>query len=191
MQLGLIVLPSNEAELNAALKALSALGVSATAATIAAPAKATGKAAPVEEPEAEEENLKPVTGPELQAIMTKVRDEKGAEAVTEILTAYGASKLKELDKSDWPSVFAAAETLLSDGDDDLLGDGLDDDDLLGDGLDGEELDPEAVKEACQAHAKKYGKAKTTAILEKNGLNTVRGLAKADQSVLAAIMKAVS
>lgn len=205
MQLGLIVLPADEAELNAALEALSALGVSAVAATVPSkPAATTGKgktaAAKAAEPAPTKEKLKTPTGEELVALMTRVRDELGAETVTELLTSYGASKLKELDKSDWPAIFAAAQVALDGvgGDDDGLDDddglGLDDDDGLGlddEGGEGEEVDHEEVKVACQAYAKVHGRAKTEAILQKHGLNTVRGLAKADNGVLAAIMKAVS
>lgn len=201
MQLGLIVLPTNAAEMDKVLAALSKLGVaytSAAAVTEDAPAPAAAKKEAPAKAAPKKEALKVPTGAELQAIMTRVRDEHDGDTVAEILTAYGATKLKELDKSDWPAVYAAAETVLNGvgGDDDL---GEDDDDLLGDDddlggedddLDGEELDPEEVKTACQAHATKNGKAKTQAILEKNGLNTVRGLKSADQKTLAAIMKAV-
>lgn len=194
MQLGLIVLPQNEDQMNKVLAALSKLGVSTAAAPVST-GKTTSKAAsaPADEPEdAAEENLKVPTGPELQAILTQVRDDLGQEALTEILTAFGASKLKELDKSDWPAAFAAAQQALGDGDDDDLldDDGEDDDDLLDDGDDEEGPDAEEVKTACQNYAKKHGKDKTNAILKKNGLNTVRGLASAPQAVLTAVYKAV-
>lgn len=190
MKLGIIVLPSSNEELQEVLAKLAAGNVASIMVN-----NTTGKQDPEPEPELETsaEELKVPTGPELQAILTRVRDEQGADTLTEILTSFGATKLKELQKSDWPAIYRAAEVALGEVDesnDDLLDDdglGLDDpDDLLG----GEELDPEDVKTACQEHAKKHGKAKTEAILAKNGLNTVRGLKSASQDVLAAIMKAV-
>ena len=183
LQLGLIVLPTDTAELNKVLEALSKLGVATSAVTTTT---GKGKTTAKEEPEVQTEKLKPVTADQVKAVMTKVRDELGDDIISELLTAFGAEKLKDVDKSDWAALVAAAEAALGNGgsgeDDD--GFGLDDDD------DGEELDAEEVKVSVQAYAKKHGKEKAQAILVKNGLNTVRGLASADQKTLAAIAKAV-
>jgi nitrogen regulatory protein PII len=192
LQLGLIVLPTDTAELNKVLEALSKLGVATSAVTTTT---GKGKTTAKEEPEVQTEKLKPVTADQVKAVMTKVRDELGDDIISELLTAFGAEKLKDVDKSDWAALVAAAEAALGNGgsgeDDD--GFGLDDDDDgfgLDDDDDGEELDAEEVKVSVQAYAKKHGKEKAQAILVKNGLNTVRGLASADQKTLAAIAKAV-
>lgn len=194
LQLGLIVLPTDTAELNKVLEALSKLGVATSAVTTAATGKGkTTKPAEVEE-EPQTENLKPVTADQVKAAMTKVRDELGDDTISELLTAFGAERLKDVDKSDWAALVAAAEAALGNGgsDDDDDGFGLDDDDGFGldDDEGGDEVDAEEVKVSVQAYAKKHGKEKAQAILVKNGLNTVRGLASADQKTLAAIAKAV-
>lgn len=195
LQLGLIVLPSDAAELEKVLAALSKLGVASSAASI--PATKTAPAKPAaKEPEVETEVLKAVTADEVKTVMTQVRDELGADTITEILTAFGAEKLKDVDKSDWPALVAAAKAALAPagGGDDDDGFGLDDEgDDDGFGLDdeeGEAPDADEVKTAVQAYAKKHGKEKAQAILVKNGLNTVRGLASADAATLTAIAKAV-
>lgn len=194
LQLGLIVLPTDTAELNKVLEALSKLGVATSAVTTTATGKGkTTKPAEVEE-ELETEKLKPVTADQVKAAMTKVRDELGDDTISELLTAFGAEKLKDVDKSDWAALVAAAEAALGNGGsgDDDDGFGLDDDDGFGldDDEGGDEVDAEEVKTAVQAYAKKHGKEKAQAILVKNGLNTVRGLASADNKTLAAIAKAV-
>lgn len=200
LQLGLIVLPSNTEELNKVLAALSKLGVATSAAQIDPPAGKTTKAPAKQvevEDEPETETLKPVTPDQLKAVMSRVRDELGDENIAELLTAFGATKLKDVDKGDWPALAAAATTMLdgsaaaSDEPEDD-GFGLDDEGDDGFGLDdddaGDAPDAETVKVAVQAYAKKHGKEKATAILSKNGLNTVRGLQSADAATLTAIHK---
>jgi hypothetical protein len=195
MQIGLIILPSDTEELNKALAALSKLGVASAPVTLpAGKGKPAAKAAPEVEEELEQETLKPVTADQVKTAMTKVRDELGDDTVSEILTAFGAENLRGVDKSDWPALVAAANAALAGGGEGDDGFGLDDDE--GDdgfGLDddeGGEVDADEVKTAVQAYAKKHGKEKAQAILVKNGLNTVRGLASADNKTLAAIAKAV-
>lgn len=200
LQLGLIVLPSNTEELNKVLAALSKLGVATSAASpveIIKGNKAPAKEAEVEvEDEPKTETLKPVTPDQLKAVMSRVRDELGDENIAELLTAFGATKLKDVDKGDWPALAAAANTMLdgaaaaSDEPEDD-GFGLDEPEDDGFGLDddaGDAPDAETVKTAVQAYAKKHGKEKATAILSKNGLNTVRGLQSADAATLTAIHK---
>lgn len=192
LQLGLIVLPSDAAELEKVLAALSKLGVASAAASI--PAKEPAKA-PAKEPKVETEVLKAVTADQVKTAMTRVRDELGEDTITELLTAFGAEKLKDVDKADWSALVAAANAALdgAGGGEDDDGFGLDDDGDDGFGLDddeGEAPDAEEVKTNVQAYAKKHGKEKAQAILVKNGLNTVRGLASADAATLTAINKAV-
>lgn len=193
LQLGLIVLPSDAAELEKVLAALSKLGVASAAASI--PTKETSTKAPVKEPKVETEVLKAVTADQVKTAMTRVRDELGDDTVTELLTAFGAENLRGVDKGDWPALVAAANAALepAGGGDDDDGFGLDDDGDDGFGLDddeGEAPDADEVKTNVQAYAKKHGKEKAQAILVKNGLNTVRGLASADAATLTAINKAV-
>ena len=198
MQLGLIVLPKNTAELEKVLSVLGKLGVEATnlGGGNDTPAKTT---AAKNTPAPKEEQLKQVNADQLKTVMTRVRDELGSDTLTELLTAFGATALREVDKGDWPALVAAAEAALNGtggGLDDDLG-GLDDDlgglDDDGFGLDDDANapDPDEVKTAVQAYAKKHGKEKAQAVLTKNGLNTVRGLASADASTLTAILNAVS
>lgn len=198
LQLGVIVLPSTKEELAAVLDALAAQFGDTPVITAQGKPAAAAKTPAAKEPAPKKETLKAVSPDQLKSVMTKVRDELGEETLAELLTAFGATKLKEVDKDDWPALVAAGEAALNGGsgdepsDDDLgLGE---DDDLLGgdddlDGLD-EVPDAEEVKTACQAHAKKHGKEKTQAILSKHGLNTVRGLASASDEVLTKIYKAV-
>jgi hypothetical protein len=194
LQLGLIVLPSDTAELNKVLEALSKLGVSSVAAPAVVKAAAgKGKTAPVVEEEPETETLPAVTADQVKTAMTRVRDELGDETITELLTAFGATKLKDVAKDDWSALVAAANAALNpaagSGDDDD-GFGLDDDGDDGFGLDDDdgaaEVDAEEVKVNVQTYAKKHGKEKAQAILTKHGLNTVRGLASAANDVLAKI-----
>lgn len=195
LQLGVIVLPSTKEELAAVLDALAdQFGDTPVITAQGKPAAASKPAA--KEPAPKKETLKAVSPDQLKAVMTKVRDELGEDTLAELLTAFGATKLKEVDKDDWPALVAAGEAALNGGsgdepDDDDLGLG-DDDDLLGgdDDLGGDAPDAEEVKVACQNHAKKHGKEKTQAILSKHGLNTVRGLASASDEVLTKIYNAV-
>lgn len=194
LQLGLIVLPSDTAELEKVLAALSKLGVASSGiSTAATTTKPAPKAKP--EPEVEEEQLAPVTADQVKTAMTRVRDELGEETISELLTAFGATKLKDVAKDDWAALVAAANVALDGGNADTPGDddfGLDDDD--GFGLDddgGDAPDAETVKLTVQAYAKKHGKEKAQAILVKHGLNTVRGLASADAATLTKIQAAAS
>lgn len=194
LQLGLIVLPSDTDELNKVLAALSKLGVSA-ASVSTAPAANSKPAAKEPEQDIEEETLPPVTAEQVKTAMTKVRDELGDDTITELLTAFGATKLKDVAKDDWSALVAAANAALSPagGGDDDDGFGLDEDDD-GFGLDDDEADApdaETVKVTVQAYAKKHGKEKAQAILTKFGLNTVRGLASADGATLTKIQAAAS
>lgn len=191
LQLGLIVLPSNTEELNKVLAALAPLGVASSAITTS-PKTAPKPKAP--EPEVETEDLPAVTAAEVKTAMTRVRDELGEETISELLTAFGAKALKEVSKDDWAALVAAANVALDGGNTDTPGDddgfGLDDDD--GFGLDDDEApDAETVKLTVQAYAKKHGKEKAQAILVKFGLNTVRGLASADNATLTKIQAAAS
>lgn len=200
LQLGIIVIPTNNEELNKVLAALAPLGSGVAVAQVnksepVTQGKPAAKAVEVEE-EPETETLKPVTADQVKAAMTKVRDELGDETISELLTAFGAEKLKDVDKSDWSALVAAANAALAStgGGDDDDGFGLDDepeDDGFGLDDDGDAPDAEEVKTAVQAYAKKHGKEKAQAILVKNGLNTVRGLATTDAATLTAINKAVS
>lgn len=195
LQLGIIVIPSNNEELNKVLAALAPLGSGVAVAQVngkSTSAKNTTKAV---EPEAETEELPTVTAAEVKTAMTRVRDELGEETISELLTAFGAKALKEVSKDDWASLVAAANVALDGGssqDDD--GFGLDDDDDgfgLDDDDEGEAPDSETVKLTVQAYAKKHGKEKAQAILVKFGLNTVRGLASADAATLTKIQAAAS
>jgi len=193
LQLGLIVLPSDAAELEKVLAALTKLGVAASNIAPAATAKAAPAKAAKPEPEVETETLPAVTADQVKTAMTRVRDELGDETLTEILTAFGATKLKDVAKDDWSALVAAANAALepAGGGDDDDGFGLDEDEDdfgLDDGDDAPDADE--VKASVQAYAKKHGKEKAQAILVKNGLNTVRGLASADAATLTAIAKAV-
>lgn len=194
LQLGLIVLPSDAAELEKVLAALTKLGVAASNIAPAATAKAAPAKATKPEPEVETETLPAVTADQVKTAMTRVRDELGDETLTEILTAFGATKLKDVAKDDWSALVAAANAALepAGGGDDDDGFGLDEDeDEFGlDEDEGDAPDADEVKAAVQAYAKKHGKEKAQAILVKNGLNTVRGLASADAATLTAIAKAV-
>src|SRR5690606_22814864 len=109
MQLRSFDLPSNTEELDKVLAALAELDLTGSVQPAATAAgKTDNPAAKADKPAAKKETLKVPTGPELVAQMTKVRDELGEDTVAEILTAFGATKLKELDKGDWASVYAAA-----------------------------------------------------------------------------------
>lgn len=191
LQLGIIVLPSNNEELNKVLAALAPLGSGVAVAQVnGKPAKAA-KAA---EPEVEEETLPAVTAAEVKTAMTRVRDELGEETISELLTAFGAKALKEVAKDDWAALVAAANVALDGGSTDSPDDdfGLDDDDGFGlDDDEGDAPDAETVKLTVQAYAKKHGKEKAQAILVKFGLNTVRGLASADAATLTKIQAAAS
>lgn len=196
LQLGLIVLPSDTAELNKVLEALSKLDVQA--ATISTGKTVASAPAKRDEPKAVAEKLPAVTADDVKGTMTRVRDELGEEMIGEILTAFGATKLKDVAKDDWAALVAAAKQALDGANgskDDDDGFGLDDEEDDGFGLDdgdeGEEVDAETVKLTVQAYAKKFGKEKATALLQKFGLNTVRGLASADASVLGKIQKAAA
>lgn len=187
-QIGLIILPANTEELNEILAKLQGANVAVKA--VSAPVKTTKAPVVEEEPEVETETLPAVDAATVKAVMTQVRDEKGEEAITELLTAFGATQLKDVSKDDWSALVAAAKTLLTDGasdeddgfglDDEDDGFGLDDDDAAPD------VDAETVKTSVQAYAKKNGKEKAQALLAKHGLNTVRGLASADAKTLGAI-----
>lgn len=191
LQLGLIVLPSNTEELNKVLAALAPLGVASSAITTTS--TKTAPKAKAAEPEVETEDLPAVTAAEVKTAMTRVRDELGEDTISELLTAFGAKALKEVSKDDWAALVAAANVALDGGNTDIPGDddfGLDDDD--GFGLDDDEApDAETVKLTVQAYAKKHGKEKAQAILVKFGLNTVRGLASADNATLTKIQAAAS
>lgn len=196
LQLGLIVLTSTTEELNQVTAALSKLGLASTPlASAASSPKATKAAEP--EPEVETETLPAVTADQVKTAMTRVRDELGEETITELLTAFGATKLKEVAKDDWSALVAAANAALDGGkgeEDD--GFGLDDEAEEDDGfgLDDDDtpaVDAETVKITVQAYAKKHGKEKATALLQKFGLNTVRGLASADAATLGKIQAAAA
>ncbi len=192
LQLGLIVLPSTTEELNKVLAALAPLGSGISVSTTKV---ANTKGPAKEEPEVEEEKLAAVTADQVKTAMTRVRDELGEDTISELLTAFGATKLKDVAKDDWAALVAAANVALdggSSGGDD--GFGLDDDGDDGFGLDddeGEAPDAETVKVTVQAYAKKHGKEKAQAILVKHGLNTVRGLASADAATLTKIQAAAA
>lgn len=192
MKLGLIVLPDSNEELMAAIEALKLTGV-----TVLNTSETSGKKDTVEDEfddgfgEPESEELKVPTAEELKTILTKLRDDKGADIIKEILTSFGAKNLKTLEKSDWPAVYAAAQEAMKDGDDGF-GDDLDDGGFgdLDDGADDTPLDPEVIKGLCQAYAKKNGKEKAIEVLKKAGLNSVRGIKSASDSALATIYKIV-
>lgn len=195
LQLGIIVIPSNNEELNKVLAALAPLGSGVAVAQVngkSTSAKNTTKAA---EPEVETEDLPTVTAAEVKTAMTRVRDELGEDTISELLTAFGAKALKEVSKDDWAALVAAANVALDGGNTDTPGDddfGLDDDDGFGlDDDEGDAPDAETVKLTVQAYAKKHGKEKAQAILVKFGLNTVRGLASADAATLTKIQAAAS
>lgn len=191
LQLGLIVLPSNTEELNKVLAALAPLGVASSAITTSTKTAPKAKAA---EPEVETEALPAVTADQVKTAMTRVRDELGEETISELLTAFGATKLKDVAKDDWAALVAAANVALDGGSTDSPDDdfGLDDEGDDGFGLDDDEApDAETVKLTVQAYAKKHGKEKAQAILVKFGLNTVRGLASADAATLTKIQAAAS
>lgn len=202
MKLGLIVLPSSNEEMQAVLEALQEAGVGylaaagIDAAATESNAAVKGKKAktkPVvvededdfEDEDGATEEL-PVPSPaELKKAFTDLRDQEGGEICKEILTAFGAKGLKDLDKDDWAAVFAAANEALKGGaDEDEDEDDFDDFEDGDDDL--EEVDADTVKEACQKWAAKAGKGKPTACLQKHGLNTVRGLKAADDATLAKI-----
>lgn len=191
LQLGLIVLPSTTEELNKVLAALAPLG---SGITVSATKPANTKGPAKEEPEVEEEKLAAVTADQVKTAMTRVRDELGEDTISELLTAFGATKLKDVAKDDWAALVAAANVALDGGntdtpDDDDLGLGEEEDD--GFGLEDDAPDAETVKLTVQAYAKKHGKEKAQAILVKHGLNTVRGLASADSATLTKIQAAAS
>lgn len=191
LQLGIIVLPSNNEELNKVLAALAPLGSGVAVAQVNG--KPTPKAKPAE-PEVETEDLPAVTAAEVKTAMTRVRDELGEDTISELLTAFGAKALKEVSKDDWAALVAAANVALDGGSTDSPDDdfGLDDDDGFGlDDDEGDAPDAETVKLTVQAYAKKHGKEKAQAILVKFGLNTVRGLASADAATLTKIQAAAS
>lgn len=192
LQLGLIVLPSNTEELNKVLAALAPLGVASSAITTST--KTTSKNTKAAEPEVETEALPAVTADQVKTAMTRVRDELGEETISELLTAFGATKLKDVAKDDWAALVAAANVALDGGNNDAPGDddfGLGEEEDDGFGLDDDAPDAETVKLTVQAYAKKHGKEKAQAILVKHGLNTVRGLASADAATLTKIQAAAS
>ena len=166
----------------------AALGVVLSAETAEASA-----AAEIETPEPED--LKMPTSAELKTVLTEIRD-RDTEVLKELLASFGAAKLKELSKEDWPAAYAAAQALLvdEDEDDDLDDDDLDDDldddddDLDGDDDDIEVPDPEDLKAQIQAYAKANSKEKATRLLKKAGLNTVRGIKAATEEKLIALAK---
>lgn len=195
LQLGLIVLSSNTEELNKVLAALAPLGVASSA--ITTNSTKTAPKPKAAEPEVETEALPAVTADQVKTAMTRVRDELGEETLSELLTAFGATKLKDVAKDDWAALVAAANVALDGGNTDTPGDddfGLEDepeDDGFGLEDEPEAPDAETVKLTVQAYAKKHGKEKAQAILVKFGLNTVRGLASADAATLTKIQAAAS
>lgn len=129
------------------------------------------------------------TAQSLKKALIDVRDELGNDALRAIFKTHGAKNIQSLKKEEWPAAFAEATKLLKDDsdDDDDWGDLGDDDDIGTDKV----PTAEEVKDACQAYAKENGKTAANDILSDNGLNTVRGLKKATDKQLIAILKAVS
>lgn len=70
---------------------------------------------PVEEEEEleQEEELYVPKGKELQALLTEVKEILGVDTLKDIYATHDAEKLKDLDKGDWPTVYAEAENLLA------------------------------------------------------------------------------
>lgn len=71
----------------------------------------------VEEDEADNqetgEEEKVYTKEETRAILMKVKKEKGNEVLSQILGSFGASKLTEIDSTDYPEVVRKSEELLN------------------------------------------------------------------------------
>lgn len=187
MKLGIIVLPNDNAELADIIAKLQGTG-----ATIETTTSGTVIDTPDDDgldfgSEPETEALFEPNADELKTILTQVRDEVSVDMLKEILTSFGATNLKTLEKSDWPSAYASAKAALggsdAGGDDDF---GFDDDELGGD----EAPDAETVKTGAQAYAKKHGKEKAIEALKKAGLNSVRGIKGATGEQLAKLWSLV-
>lgn len=71
----------------------------------------------VEEDEADNqetgEEEKVYTKEETRAILMKVKKEKGNEVLSQLLGSFGASKLTEIDSTDYPEVVRKSEELLN------------------------------------------------------------------------------
>lgn len=191
MKLGILIIPDDNAEVPAILNQLrdvaGATSVELTPSKSAAVDDDLSVDLGVDNDDFSltEPELPPRTLKDLKTVLSRVRDELGNKTLVDILTAFGATRLSDIDEDDYSAVYAAGEEALKKpGDDDGFDLGLDDDDP-------EPLDPVAIKDLCQEYAKKHGKAKATAILEKAGLNTVRGLKSASQEQLQQIHAAVS
>ena len=59
------------------------------------------------------EEEKVYTKEETRAILMKVKKEKGNEVLSQLLGSFGASKLTEIDSTDYPEVVRKSEELLN------------------------------------------------------------------------------
>lgn len=65
------------------------------------------------DPQEPDEEEKVYTKEETRAILMKVKKEKGNEVLSQLLGSFGASKLTEIDSTDYPEVVRKSEELLN------------------------------------------------------------------------------
>lgn len=131
----------------------------------------------------------------LQTTLTKVKEVLGAETVVDIFTTHGATKLKDLPKDEWPTVYAEAENLLKAHEEKTTkgktAKGKGKPAAKGKGKTttkskGKTIPLDEVKKVCSKVATKCSLDRQREILKDFGMNTTRGLGKADQKTLNSI-----
>lgn len=119
----------------------------------------------------------------------------GKKEAKALLKAFDAKKVKDLDEENYKDFWTSAQEMLAeispDGNTDVEeeGEGEDPEDEGEDDGEDEGIDREELKKAIQKIAGK-DKEGAVEILNAAGLNTVRGMAKADEAALKKMFKAV-
>lgn len=132
---------------------------------------------------------------EIKKLLTEVKEVLGVEVLKDIYTTHDAEKLKDLEKDEWPTVFAEATSLLEAhaekeaGKKDKKGKGKKDKPVKK-GKDNVKTDLDEVKKLCAKVASTDSLEASREILKEFGHNTTRTLGKADQPTLNSIAAAM-